>query len=201
MKIVVLASASQQQQWLSSIHAKNASFIFIENLSPNYPTGADVFFDLEEDTVAFIKDKPVFKNAVTIPLQALPFNYIRINAWNGFLANETLEVACHLQQLQTVQKTMEAIGKKYLLVPDVVGMIAPRIISGIINEAYFALRDKVSTKAEIDTAMKLGTNYPYGPFEWSEKIGVKKIYALLQLLYKDDEKYAPAPNLMQQAEE
>jgi 3-hydroxybutyryl-CoA dehydrogenase len=34
--------------------------------------------------------------------------------------------------------------------------------------------DEISTKAEIDIAMKLGTNYPYGPFEWSEKSGWKK---------------------------
>jgi 3-hydroxyacyl-CoA dehydrogenase len=44
----------------------------------------------------------------------------------------------------------------------------------IINEAYFALEDNVSTKAETDIAMKLGTNYPYGPFEWGQLIGLKK---------------------------
>ncbi len=42
----------------------------------------------------------------------------------------------------------------------------------IINEAWHALAEEVSTKNEIDTAMKLGTNYPYGPFEWAEKIGL-----------------------------
>jgi len=61
----------------------------------------------------------------------------------------------------------------------------------IVNEAYFALEDKVSTPTEIDTAMKLGTNYPYGPFEWSEKIGLKNIYLLLQKLSKQDSRYTP----------
>jgi 3-hydroxybutyryl-CoA dehydrogenase len=37
--------------------------------------------------------------------------------------------------------------------------------------------------------MKLGTNYPYGPFEWSEKIGLKNIYNLLQRLSKTETRY------------
>ena len=66
--------------------------------------------------------------------------------------------------------------------PDDYGFIAARIIAMIINEAYYALQENVSTKQQIDIAMKLGTNYPYGPFEWSEKIGIEKIYLLLKKL-------------------
>ena len=85
------------------------------------------------------------------------------------------------------------------VVPDVPGMIAPRIISMIINEAYFALDEKLSTKEEIDTAIKLGVNYPYGPFEWYDKIGIKNIHFLLQKLSVDDKRYLPAPLLQKQA--
>ena len=49
--------------------------------------------------------------------------------------------------------------------PDIPGFISARVVSMIINEAYFALEEEVSSKEEIDTAMKLGTNYPYGPFD------------------------------------
>jgi 3-hydroxybutyryl-CoA dehydrogenase len=65
----------------------------------------------------------------------------------------------------------------------------------IINEAYFALDDAVSSKAEIDIAMKLGTNYPWGPFEWAEKIGLNNIYLLLQKLSLTNKRYQPAPTL------
>ena len=44
----------------------------------------------------------------------------------------------------------------------------------IINEAYFTWEAGTSTKEEIDIAMKLGTGYPYGPFEWGEKIGLSR---------------------------
>ena len=78
--------------------------------------------------------------------------------------------------------------------------ISLRIISMIVNEAYFALGDEISTKAEIDIAMKLGTNYPYGPFEWSQRIGLKKIFALLQNLGGGDERYEIAPLLKYEVE-
>ncbi len=69
----------------------------------------------------------------------------------------------------------------------------------IINEAYFALQDEVSSKDEIDTAMKLGTNYPHGPFEWSKKIGLKNIYGLLSKLVETNNRYEPAGLLKKEA--
>ena len=65
----------------------------------------------------------------------------------------------------------------------------------MINEAYMALQDGVSTMDEIDIAMKLGTNYPYGPFEWAEKIGREKITALLEKLSLQNPLYTPASSL------
>jgi 3-hydroxybutyryl-CoA dehydrogenase len=61
------------------------------------------------------------------------------------------------------------------------------------------LEEKVSTKEEIDTAMKLGTSYPYGPFEWSRKIGVKNIFELLSVLAKTNARYEPAALLKDEA--
>jgi 3-hydroxybutyryl-CoA dehydrogenase len=72
------------------------------------------------------------------------------------------------------------------------GFITARVIAMIINEAWFALEEGVSTKEEIDTAMKLGTNYPYGPFEWGKEIGLKNIHALLDKLSKLNPRYSPA---------
>ena len=65
----------------------------------------------------------------------------------------------------------------------------------IINEAFFALGEGVSTMEEINLAMKLGTNCPYGPFEWEEKIGLQNIYRLLHKLSATDKRYSIAPLL------
>lgn len=138
-------------------------------------------------------------NAVTTTCAQLPENCIRINAWNSFIERTTIEIATTNHQ-QYVDKTMKALGWNYQLVPDEPGMIAPRIIAMIVNEAYFGLEDSISTKEEIDIAMKLGTNYPWGPFEWSEKIGLVKIYQLLVVLSKQDSRYTPSLLLQQTAQ-
>jgi 3-hydroxybutyryl-CoA dehydrogenase len=74
-------------------------------------------------------------------------------------------------------------------------------VSMIINEAYFALEENVSTKAETDIAMKLGTNYPFGPFEWGQLIGLPKIYSLLKALTVSEtqSRYTPGKLLEQEA--
>jgi 3-hydroxybutyryl-CoA dehydrogenase len=79
-------------------------------------------------------------------------------------------------------------------------MISARILSTIINEAYFTWEEKVSTKEEIDTAMRLGTNYPLGPFEWSERIGIDRIAGLLWSLSRTNPDYFPSGALIRAAE-
>ena len=89
------------------------------------------------------------------------------------------------------------LGTEITLVDDRVGMVTPRIIAMIINEAYYTVQEGTASKADIDTGMKLGTNYPMGPFEWVQKWGLTNIYELLEALYLDskDERYKICPLL------
>jgi 3-hydroxybutyryl-CoA dehydrogenase len=48
--------------------------------------------------------------------------------------------------------------------------------------------------------MKLGTNYPYGPFEWAAKIGEDKIVQLLLKLAESDPCYKPAQSFIKKSE-
>ena len=89
--------------------------------------------------------------------------------------------------------------KKIIATPDEPGFISARIISMIINEAFYAKGENISTENEIDIAMKLGTNYPFGPFEWANEIGIKNIYDLLVSLSKNDVRYNPSPLLEKKA--
>jgi 3-hydroxybutyryl-CoA dehydrogenase len=61
----------------------------------------------------------------------------------------------------------------------------------IINEAYYTLEEGTANRGDIDLAMKLGTNYPYGPFEWAQRIGIHHLVKLLDALHQDthDERY------------
>ncbi len=196
MKIAVLANKEQQEEWL--VKGYNPTIEIIWN---NVNAQADAYFDLlfERNGASFknILDKPVFVNAVITTCQQLPDNYIRLNAWNGFLKRNIIEIA--LTKNETIVKQiMNTLGWEYQLTADEPGFIAARIIAMIINEAYFALQDNVSTKEEIDIAMKLGTNYPYGPFEWCNKIGLPNIYLLLKTLNHTDSRYQPSEKLIEE---
>ncbi len=198
MRIIVRASKEQKEEWLQKSVSQNETVEFLDELTDTTP---DVFFDLlfNENNPEFIKtDKPVFINAVITILDELPGNYIRINAWDGFLKRDIVELAANDTNKGTVDAVMTALHWKYKVVPDIPGMISIRIISMIINEAYYALGDKVSTKDEIDIAMKLGTNYPYGPFEWGKRIGLKKIYNLLEKMSESERRYTIAPLLKEE---
>ncbi len=162
---------------------------------------ADACFDLRTERVTdefFLAGKPCFINSVVQPLGAEK-NIIRFNGWNGFLENDTWEVTGEVGE--NARKILSFLDKTIIETADEPGFISPRIIAMIINEAYYAKEEAVSTEGEIDTAMKLGTNYPQGPFEWAEKIGHKNIVALLQKLSETDTRYQPAASLVRIAQQ
>jgi len=147
-----------------------------------------------------LKSSIIIINSISSTLEGLPSNFVRINGWPGFLKRPIVEASCNSEEIKNIaEKVLSHFGKKTEWVPDVPGFVTARVVSMIINEAYFALDEKVSSKEEIDTAMKLGTNYPYGPFEWGEKIGLPQIHELLQNLARQNSRYEPAPLLKQEA--
>jgi len=204
MQLVVKAGETARRAFEAKPLPENVSVHWLEQGESIPP--ADAYFDLcfEDRGEAAFKDiagSPVFVDAVNSVASQLPANSIRINAGPGFLGNEKIEISAATDEvLQAGIAILDALQWKYVQVPDTIGMVAPRVIAMIINEAYFALGEAISTKAEIDTAMKLGTNYPYGPFEWSEKIGLKKIHTLLQQLAAQSPRYTIAPLLEKEAQ-
>ena len=162
----------------------------------------DAYFNLTEEACKADYSsvtKPVFINSVTVTLREMTAaeNVYRINGWNGFIKRDSWEIAGNMNE--TVLAMLTKMGKHPVIVPDEPGFIAARIISMIINEAYFAKAENVSSENEIDTAMKLGTNYPFGPFEWSKLIGIGHIYSLLKKLGENDARYKPSSLLEQEA--
>ncbi len=73
--------------------------------------------------------------------------------------------------------------------------IFSRVLIGIINEAMWAVTEGVASPKDIDTAMKMGTNYPLGPLEWASRIGFEKVHRLLSALNEtvSDDRFASPP--------
>lgn len=103
--------------------------------------------------------------------------------------------------LKAADQFAKDLGKESARVQDSAGMVLPRILCMLINEAYFALTENVALPDDIDTAMKLGTNYPFGPVEWAERIGVRQVYAVMKGLHQTlgEDRYRCAPLLQKAA--
>ena len=75
--------------------------------------------------------------------------------------------------------------------------ILPRLVAQIANETAFALEEEIGTPEDMNTAMRLGFNWPLGPVELSELIGAGPAVALLEeLRSRHGEAYRPAPRLL-----
>lgn len=86
-----------------------------------------------------------------------------------------------------------ALGKRVLLVGDAPGLFLGRTVASIINEAVYAVQEEVACAADIDVAMRLGTNYPLGPIAWGREIGGARVARiLLDLSNAEGKQYAPA---------
>lgn len=200
MFIAVRSSEGQKKEFLQKGIPPGLEVEFFANNEPiNTKKKLDALFDFSEEELSmdYLREEiPVFKNEVITLLKSLPENYIRINAWPGFINRSIIEMVYNNEMEEKGKKIMNALQWKFMRVPDIPGMIAARVICMIINEAWFALADKISTKSEIDIAMKLGTNYPYGPFEWGEKIGLAHVLGLLKKLSENDKRYEPCQLLI-----
>lgn len=120
----------------------------------------------------------------------------------GPLAEVAPTVYSPVETNEVVRRFFASLGKQCEFVQDRVGMVLPRVICQIINEACFALQEDVASPAELDTAMKLGVKYPQGPIAWAETIGLRQVRAVLAALREDlgEERYRVAPLLNQMAQ-
>jgi 3-hydroxybutyryl-CoA dehydrogenase len=203
MTIAILANEGSKRELLDKCDPGKTSFLWPGNMETFQQAPADAYFDLmfENDAnrvrcLQALAPKPVFIHAVTDTLADIQGPFIRLNAWPGFISRKIIELsASGRQQKLLAASVLTTLGWQFRFVPDVPGLVTGRVIAMIINEAYFALAEGVSSKDEIDIAMKLGTNYPFGPFEWGRRIGLQHIYNLLFKLSHNDERYVVAPSL------
>lgn len=90
-------------------------------------------------------------------------------------SNETLEV---------VKVFASKIGKTPVEVYEYPGFITTRAIVPLLNEAMYILLEGVATAKDIDTAMKLGYNFPNGPLEMADIMGLDEVLTWMETLWK-----------------
>jgi len=208
MRLVVLSNEQLKEELLSTGINENCKIYWINSskdisLYNDADAVIDLLFELNGYNTSYLNEfenRPIFVNSMNKTAAEIGSKLIRINAWPGFLKRNIVEMCCNDELPKNkADKILNSLNRKAEWVPDVKGFISARVVSMIINEAYFTLEENVSTKEEIDIAMKLGTNYPYGPFEWSKKIGLKNVASLLAELSQSEKRYKPADLLLKEA--
>ncbi len=103
----------------------------------------------------------------------------------------------------TVLDAAERMGKIPLMCNDSPGFVSNRILCPMINEAILTLQEGVAEPEAIDGIMKLGMNHPIGPLALSDLIGNDTVLHIMNVLHEGlaDDKYAPAPLLINMVEE
>jgi 3-hydroxybutyryl-CoA dehydrogenase len=213
MKILVIGTERDFEEFEKKFTTNNEL-----TFSPGYQvkselTEFDVIFDffIGDDPELFSnyedqEDITLFVNSPKISLAEISYYQnndvnIQIFGFNGlptFINREILEVSVlNQEQEQRLSDLCNSLGTDFQIAEDRVGMVTPRISCMIINEAFYTIQESTATPKDIDLGMKLGTNYPMGPFEWSEKIGIQNVYELLEALYDDtkEERYKICPAL------
>jgi 3-hydroxybutyryl-CoA dehydrogenase len=93
------------------------------------------------------------------------------------------------------------LGFEPVEIEDAAGLVVARTVAMLINEASDAVQQGVCSAEAVDLAMKLGVNYPAGPFEWLERWGavaVERVLHNLDAAYRGD-RYRASPYLLRRA--
>ncbi len=100
-----------------------------------------------------------------------------------------------------VAETIAAAGFEPVRIADAAGLVVARTLAMLINEAADAVLQGVCTPEAADLAMKLGVNYPAGPFEWLARLDARAVVRLLDHLdaHYRGERYRVSPGLRQRA--
>ncbi|MFE5965392.1 3-hydroxyacyl-CoA dehydrogenase [Streptomyces sp. NPDC056463] len=103
--------------------------------------------------------------------------------------------------LQEAIGLFQAVGKKVSVIRDVPGMIVARTVAMLADFAFDAAARGVAEADDIDTAMRLGVNYPRGPLAWGEELGVDWVLETLSNLHEEypTGRYAPSQALRRRA--
>jgi 3-hydroxybutyryl-CoA dehydrogenase len=130
-----------------------------------------------------------------------PARFIGMHFFNPVPLMPLLEL---IKGLATSPEAVEAAeefgrrtGKTTILAADSPGFVVNRILLPLLNEAFFAVGERLASIPDIDAGVKLGLGHPMGPLTLADMIGLDTLIEVLRVLQSDfgDPKYRPAPIL------
>ncbi len=151
--------------------------LFATNTSTMSPTEMASYAKRPEQTIAMHFFNPVHKMELVEIIRGLE------------TSDETVQTICEIA---------EQMDKQTVVINEFPGFVTSRMSALVGNEAFYMLQEGLGSPEDIDKAIKLGLNFPMGPFELVDLVGLDTRLNNLRYLHeKLGEKYRPAPLLEQ----
>ena len=188
--------------------AKDAGYV-IEAVFERAEIKLPIFEQLEE---VCPKETILASNTSGIPVSLLasatkrPDKVIGVHFMNPVPMMKGVEI---VKTLLTSEETLEvsldfvkSLGKETVVVKDSPGFVTNRIITLMMNEAAKLLEANLASIEDIDKIERLSHNWPMGPFELADLVGIDVLVDLLEGVYQQTgwERYKPAPILKRMVE-
>ena len=135
-----------------------------------------------------------------------PVRFIGMHFFNPVPLMPLLELIKGLATGPAAVEAAEAFGRKTgkttILAADAPGFVVNRILLPLLNEAFFAVGERLASIPDIDAGIKLGLGHPMGPLTLADLIGLDTLLEILKVFQADfgDPKYRPAPILAKMVE-
>ncbi|MGE5796419.1 MAG: 3-hydroxyacyl-CoA dehydrogenase family protein [Ignavibacteria bacterium] len=178
-------------KWDLSFNKLNENDLIIEAVDEDFELKVSVFRQLDS---AARKDVILVSNTSTLSLTKISEATSRADKIIGMhFLNPVPKVPVVelVKGLHTSNETVEKvkafaarIGKTPVEVYEYPGFVTTRAIVPLLNEAMYILLEGVATAKDIDTAMKLGYNFSYGPLEMADMMGLDEVLAWMETLWK-----------------
>ena len=191
-------------KWDTSLDKVKECDLIIEAVDEDFELKKNIFLKLDSlasnDTI-FISNTSTLSLTKIAESTSRPDKVIGMHFLNPVPKIPLVElVKCLHTSNDTVEKVKAfaaRIGKTPVEVYEYPGFVTTRAIVPLLNEAMYILMEGVATAKDIDTAMKLGTNYPFGPLEWADKLGIDLVFEIFTSLqkYYGEDRYRPHPLL------
>jgi 3-hydroxybutyryl-CoA dehydrogenase len=127
-----------------------------------------------------------------------PEKVIGTHFFNPVPVMKLLEIICGYQTsaetLEIAKEWGKKIGKEVIVVKEAPAFVVNRILSTMINEAFFVLDEGLASAEDIDKAMRLGCNHPIGPLALADLVGLDTQLRVSEGLHRElGDKYRPSP--------
>ena len=135
-----------------------------------------------------------------------PGHFVGMHFFNPVPAMKLVEIVRGMRTndstVAAVRGLAEKLGKTAIDVKDAPGFVVNRVLFPMINEAAFALQERVADAEGIDECMKLGCNHPLGPLALADLVGLDVVFAILDSLYREygEPRYAPCLEIKKRVE-